>query len=143
MILQHSQYSYEFIYHTDPIRSVQDGVKHFGIDPGQTAPTLIVKTEKGFVAMTIAGSRGRVNFEEVAKLIGCNKVKLASRTEVKSITGFDIGNIPLVGISLSFIIDQRLFEYPLIYGGSGQINHTLKIDPHALVELNKVVAMMI
>lgn len=54
-ILERSKYAYEIIHHDKPILSKQDGANYFGIDVGQTAPTLVLKTEKGFFALILSG----------------------------------------------------------------------------------------
>lgn len=139
-ILENSKYTYEIIQHEKPILSRQDGLKYFGIEVGQTAPTLILKTDKGFFALIISGSRSKVNFEIIADILNCSKVKLASSKEVQEVTGFQVGSVRMVGFDLPCVIDKRLFHYDFIYGGTGQSTYTLKIEPQALNELNQVVA---
>ncbi len=140
-ILEGSHFAYEFIYHNQPLLTVQEGADYFRIDTGQTAPTLIIKTDKDFFALIISGNSGRVNFEQLSFILGCKKVTMAKREEVKKITGFDAGNLPMIGIPLPYILDRQLFCYPCVYGGSGQLNRTLKITPLALEQLNTVVAI--
>ena len=138
-ILEKSKYTYEIIQHEKPILSKQDGTKYFGIEVGQTAPTLILNSDKGFFALIVSGSRSKVNFEKIADILGCSKVKLASPEEVQKVSGFQVGSVPMVGIDLPCVIDKRLFHYDFIYGGSGQSTFTLKIEPQALNELNHVI----
>lgn len=139
-ILERSKYTYEIIQHEKPILSKQDGTKYFGIEVGQTAPTLILKTDKGFFVLIVSGSRSKVNFEKIADILGCSKVKLASPEEVQKVTGFQVGSVRMVGLDLPCVIDKRLFHYDFIYGGTGQSTFTLKIEPQALNELNQVIA---
>lgn len=138
-ILEKSKFTYEIIQHEKPIHSAQDGSKNFGIDVGQTAPTLILKTDKGFYALVMSGSRGKVNFNKIADILDCTKVKMASPQEVQKVTGFEVGSVPMVGLPLPYVIDKQLFSYGFIYGGSGQPTFTLKIEPQALNELNQVI----
>lgn len=140
-ILEGSNYAYEFIYHNQPILTAQEGADYFGIDTGQTAPTLIIKTDLGFFSLIISGKHGLIQPERISFIIGCKKVSMASREEIKKKTGFTVGSLPLIGIPLPHILDKQLFCYPYIYGGSGQSNRTLKITPLALKQLNVVVAI--
>jgi len=48
-ILKKNTYSYELIFHETSLRSAQEGADYFNIDIGQTAPTLIIKTDTGFL----------------------------------------------------------------------------------------------
>lgn len=137
-VLKNCNYSFELIQHEKEILSAQDGAEYFGIDIGQTAPTLIIKTNKGFFVLILSGSRKKVKFDEIAEVLDCSGVKLASHKEVKTITGFEVGSVPMIGLNLPFIIDKNLYRYPFIYGGTGKQTCTLKIEPQALEELNRV-----
>lgn len=138
-ILEKSTYPYELIYHEISLQSAQEGADYLNIDIGQTAPTLIIKTDIGFFALIVSGSQGRTNFSEVAQILGCQKVKLANPKEVEKM-GYKIGNVPLVGIPFPHILDKELFTYSFVYGGTGVKDYTLKISPHALEEINPVIA---
>ena len=37
-----------------------------------------------------------------------SKLKLADRKKIKSITGYDVGTIPLVGLELPCLFDKKL-----------------------------------
>ncbi len=140
-ILQESGVPFEIIHHATPIRTAQEGADYFGIEIGQTAPTLVLKSEKGYFAMIVSGSRGRVNVEEVSAIVGCDQLKMATPKEVQQITGYTVGSVSMV-LSLPCIVDRRLFRYPFIYGGTGEPTSTLKIAPDALEKLNQVVAFL-
>lgn len=141
MILQEKEVQYEIIHHEKQIRTAQEGAEYFGIEIGQTAPTLVMKSEKGYIAMIVSGSRGRMNLEEAAGMIGCNQLKMATPKEVEQITGYTVGSVSLV-LSLPCIVDRGLFRYPFIYGGTGEPLSTLKLDPNAIEMLNRVVAFL-
>ncbi|MGG4043222.1 aminoacyl-tRNA deacylase [Bacillus smithii] len=140
--LQENEVQFEIMYHENPIRTAQEGAAYFGIEIGQTAPTLILKSEKGYFAMIISGGRRRVNLEKVSEILGCNQLKLAKPKEVQQITGYTVGSVPLVGLSMPCILDRNIFRYPFIYGGTGEPTSTLKITPNALEKLNQVVALL-
>lgn len=139
MILQEKEIQYEIIHHEKQIRTAQEGADYFGIEIGQTAPTLVLKSEKGYFAMIVSGNRGRVNLEEVSGIIECNQLKMATPKEVRQITGYTVGSVSLV-ISLPCIVDRELFRYPFIYGGTGEPASTLKLAPNALEKINQVIA---
>ena len=61
-ILEKNNIDFEIINHDKEIYSAQEGADYFGIDIGQTAPTLILKTDKGFYSLIISGDYGRVDF---------------------------------------------------------------------------------
>ena len=61
---------------------------------------------------------------------------------VYDITGFEPGNIPLFGLNFPCLFDEALLRYPLVYGGSGQENLTLAVDPRALLALHQIAARL-
>lgn len=140
-ILKDTQYGYEIIQHEKPILTREEGSDFLGIEVGQTAPTLILKTDQGFLGAIISGSREKINFDKLADLLNYSKVELASPKEVRKTTGFDVGSVALIGFGLPCVADRRLFGYDFIYGGTGQSTSTLKIEPQALTELNQVLLM--
>lgn len=73
--LQESGVQFEIIHHEKQIRTAQEGADFFGIETGQTAPALVLKSEKGYFAMIVSGSRGRVDLEEVSGILGCHQLK--------------------------------------------------------------------
>ena len=64
-LLREKNVPFELIKHDTPIRTAEEGARHFGINVGQTAPTLIIKTDKGFFALILSGDRGRIDFSEL------------------------------------------------------------------------------
>lgn len=142
VLFQENNVPFELINHKVPIHTAQEGATYFGITIGQTAPTLILKTDKGYFALIMSGDRDHIDFNEVASILGCNKVKLAGAKEVEKVTGCTVGSIPMVGHNLPCVVDKRLFQYSSIYGGSGEETCTLKINPSALEKLNSVVATL-
>jgi len=141
-ILEKSNHKYEFLFHEKQLYSAAEGADYFGIEAGQTAPTLIIKTESSYYALTFSGSRKSIDLERLAVILGTSQVKLANKNKVREITGFSPGDTPLVGLNLPSIFDKRLLQYPVIYGGSGQPNRTLKICPATLLQLIQPLAFL-
>lgn len=141
-ILLGKDIDFEIIHHQEPIRSAQQGAEFFGIEIGQTAPTLVLETEKGYVTVVYSGDRGRLNLNQIAKLLGYEQVKLASPQTVEKETGYQIGAVPMVGLSFPCLLDRQLFRFPFVYGGTGELTSTLKISPASIEQLNQVVAFI-
>lgn len=87
------------------------------------------------------GGRGRVDFKVIKKMIKAHDVRLAAKDELDKM-GLIIGNIPLLGLELPYIIDRQLLQFESIYGGTGEPHWTLKVNPKALMELNHVVGIL-
>ena len=140
--LDRSQAVYEFIFHEKQVYSVADGIAYLGIEAGQTAPTLILKTDQGYYSLVFSGSRPHIDFKSIESILGASRVKLANKHKVQDITGFAPGDTPMLGLSLPAIFDKKLLQYPFVYGGSGLPNRTLKISPATLLKLVQPVAFL-
>ncbi len=72
-LLHNKNISFEMIAHPQPIRSAQDGADYFGIEIGQTAPTLVLETDRGYISAILSGDRGRLDFQKIAAILGCRE----------------------------------------------------------------------
>jgi prolyl-tRNA editing enzyme YbaK/EbsC (Cys-tRNA(Pro) deacylase) len=141
-LLENAKVNYEFIVHEKQLYSAIEGAEFFGIDVGQTAPTIIIRTDKGYCSVIFSGSRSRIDLVLIAQILGVSRAKLANKDKILEITGFAPGDTPMVGLTLPTILDRGLLQYPFVYGGSGQPNRTLKLPPIALITLNQPVAFL-
>ena len=123
-----------------PILSVQDAADF--CDPALAAPSLVVQTEQRLMLMIVSAVRGMLDFNALKAALGFEKLKLADPKRVLSQTGFVPGAIPLVGMNLPCIFDDRLRALPCIFGGSGDRLVTLKIAPEDVRRLNDVRAVI-
>ena len=133
---------YELIHHEKKIQSSKEGAEYFNIEIGQTAPTLILYCNKGFYAAIISGNRSNLDFKIVEELLKCSNVRLATKKEVLEVTGYAVGSVPIINKTIPSILDKQLFQYSEVYGGTGNINTTLKVSPKALIKLNRIIAMI-
>jgi Cys-tRNA(Pro)/Cys-tRNA(Cys) deacylase len=128
---------FEIIRHEIPIKSKKDALGYFKIE--ETVPTLILQTEIRFYALIISGERSKMDFDLIRNLLGCKKIGMADKKEIVSKFNMEPGQIPLIGHNLPCIIDNRIFKYRFVYGGTGDWYYTLKIKPDDLVKANNVV----
>jgi len=127
----------EIIEHKCPIYSKSDAIGIFNVE--ETAPTLILDTDKGFLALIISGEREKIDFKQLKKTLKCKKLQLANQSELIEKLNITAGQVPLIGHNLPCILDEKLFKFPFIYGGTGDLFHTLKISPQQLEEANEVI----
>lgn len=130
---------FEILKHSKTIKTAQEGADYFGVEIGQTAPTLIFKTDIGNYALIIAGDYGRVDLTSLKDLLHVQEVRLANPKEVEQITGSSIGSVSLINPEIPTIIDREIYRFPYIYGGTGKPQTTLKIQPKDVERLNNVI----
>ncbi|MWC29807.1 aminoacyl-tRNA deacylase [Paenibacillus sp. MMS18-CY102] len=138
--LKDNESDFELIAHETPIQSTQDAAKYFDIE--KAAPTLVLQTEQGLAALIASSGRGRIDLKDLAQQLGYSKLKMADRTKVQEMTGYQTGAIPFIGHQLPCIVDKRLLDFDYIYGGSGDELTTLKIAPSDVVRLNNVITFI-
>ena len=141
--LREKGFAYQLLPQTRPLRSAEDGAAYFGIAVGQTAPVLLVEADPSqrFLCL-LAGDRGRLDLAQAASLLKVPKLTPVKYKRVYDITGFEPGNMPLFGLNFPCLFDEALLRYPLVYGGSGQENLTLAVDPRALLALHQIAARL-
>lgn len=136
--LNENNCEFGIIAHGSPIILTSDAAKYF--DSQKSAPTFILQTEQGLIALIASAQRGRLDFTSIKKAAGLQKMKMADKAEILKITGYHVGAIPLVGHGLPCIFDKHLLALDYVFGGSGDEYHTLKITPFDIVRLNNIIA---
>lgn len=127
---------YELLTHTEIVKSTQDGVERGMGSLDKMAPTLILKSDKGFLAAIISGET-RLSFKKIKKNLGIKDISLAKPDDVLRETGTYVGSVSLINHGFSTIVDSRLTEVDVIYGGCGIPYYTLRINPLDLINVTQ------
>ncbi len=106
--------------------TVEQAARELGVDEGQIIKSLVIITEEGPL-LAILDGKSRL---DLSKLKG----RLARPREVKELTGFEIGEVPPVGIPLRTIVDRKVMEKSIVYGGGGSKRRLIEISPERIVE---------
>jgi len=77
----------------------------------------------------------KVDKEKIKKIIG-KKIRIAGREEVRKLTGFLAGGVPPIGHGCLTIIDFRVMEKDVVYGGGGDEYHLIEIKPEEIIRGN-------
>lgn len=135
--LKENKIDAEIIKHDQPIRSKNDVAGIFSIE--QTAPTLILDTDNGYMALIISGERDKIDFKQLKKTLNFEKLQLADQLQLAENLNITARQVPLLGHNLPCILDGKLFQFQFVYGGTGDLYHTLKISPQQLERANDVI----
>jgi|GEM_PF-733371 len=133
-ILKNANVNYEILTHDETIISAEDGVKSGIGNLAEMAPTMILETEKGFIAAIISG-RTRLSYKKIKKMLGLKNISLAKPDEVLQVTVAEVGTVSLVNLELPTIIDSLIMDATFVYGGCGVPRRTLRIDPSGLINV--------
>ena len=128
--------TYAILVHEQNISTAQGGAQTGLGALSAMAPTFILRTETGFLAAIVRGDT-RLSYKKIKQKLGLKNVSLATPDQVKQLTGSEVGHVALVNQGVQTIVDERVMEVAMIYGGSGEPNHTLQIAPQAVVTLTQ------
>ena len=78
--LERNNCDFEILAHERPIVSTQDAAQYFDIE--KAAPTFIMETEQGIVALIVSSKRGRMDFKALKRALGFSKLKMADSGKV-------------------------------------------------------------
>jgi prolyl-tRNA editing enzyme YbaK/EbsC (Cys-tRNA(Pro) deacylase) len=134
--LDAARVTYQILVHAQNLSSAEDGAQTGLGALSEMAPTFILKTESGYLAAIVRGDT-RLSYKKIKQKLGLKNVSLAAPEQVKQLTGSEIGYVALVNHGLKTIVDQRVTQIEMIYGGSGESGHTLKVSPQAVIALTQ------
>lgn len=124
--------SFRILSHAQAVLTLKEGVEQALGKLGEMAPTLILETEKGFLAAVIGGD-SRLSYRKIRKELGLKNVRLATAEAVLRETGVEVGIVSMVNSSIRTIVDSRLRGLKSLLGGCGVRYHTLSISPAELI----------
>ena len=93
------------------------------INPDEICKTILIKQKKQYYALFLRGA-DKINFKKLKQLIG--KSSIASRTEVKEITGVNPGAVCPLLLDVPVIVDSRVLGLDKLNFGSG--NHLYGVE---------------
>ncbi|TRO62843.1 YbaK/EbsC family protein [Candidatus Bathyarchaeota archaeon] len=93
------------------------------INPDEICKTILVRRKKQYTALFLRGA-DKIEFKKLKDLIG--KSTIASRAEVKEITGVDAGAVCPLLLDVPVIVDKRVLDLERLNFGSG--NHLFGVE---------------
>ena len=128
--------TYTILVHEQNISTAQAGTQ-LGLGTlSAMAPTFILQTEMGYLAAIIRGDT-RLSYKKIRRKLGLKNISLAAPDQVIQLTGSEVGYVALVNPGVQTIVDTRVTEVAMIYGGSGESKHTLQVSPQDLITITQ------
>lgn len=115
-----------------PTPTVGAAAKAVGADPDSIIKSILFLVDDRPV-LAITSGIARVDRRAIAALyqVGRKRVKLASPEAVLKISGYEVGAMPPFGHRepLATLLDSRVLEKRLVYGGGGAEDNLLRLAP--------------
>lgn len=115
---------YRILHHPETVASARDGADRGFGSLAQMTPTLILRSEYGYLAAIICGDT-RLSYRKIKKHLGLRNVSMASPDQVLNVTGAAVGSVAMVNPGLRTLVDARVMEQAEVFGGCGIPNYSL------------------
>ena len=119
--------------------TVEQAARSLNVSDDQIIKSLIFRCDEDFVVAVIGGHE-RVDTEKLSEVLECEDVEIASPEEVEKATGFSVGNVPPVGYDVMKVVDEKVLENREVYGGGGDEEHMIRMDPRFILWEDDLVA---
>ena len=131
-----------------PMPTVPLAAAALGVPEAKIVKTIVFEGKKdgSHVAVAIVTGDVRVDRARVAEVLNLPTLKLASPPTVLRVTGFEVGGVPPIAhtTAVPVVVDTRVLEHDIVYGGGGDEEHMLEIAPRDIVRhTNAIVADVI
>lgn len=121
------------------VKTVQDAAEALQVEPTKIIKSLVFFID-GKPYLVIGIGDEQIDEEKLKRVLGADKIRIASPEEVKEMTGYSIGKVPPIGNDLPKVVELRVMDKEIVYGGGGSIRHLLEVDPSELVGRDTIVA---
>ncbi|MGC8558237.1 MAG: aminoacyl-tRNA deacylase [Nitrososphaeria archaeon] len=131
---------YKIIKHGNSYRA-DEASRELGINISKIVKSVLFITSEGDAILAILRGDKRVDQRKLAKDLGTKKLRLASKDEVRRITGYEAGTLPPVGhkAKIKTLIDSSLSADEFVYAGGGSIGSSLRIMVKDIILLQNAI----
>ncbi|PIX74034.1 hypothetical protein COZ39_01225, partial [Candidatus Roizmanbacteria bacterium CG_4_10_14_3_um_filter_33_21] len=125
--------AHEVLGHPELV-SVDDVQKYLGFGLDEALVTLIMKTEKGFVAVIRRGDCS-LDSKKVKKILKVESLRMATDEEFTKLAGVVPGAAHILNPVMITLIDNKVFENEKLNGGSGSLLYTFRYNTQDLKKI--------
>jgi Cys-tRNA(Pro)/Cys-tRNA(Cys) deacylase len=116
--------------------SVEEAARAVNASPDDFVKSMcMVDQDKNLIVAIVLGEH-RASTSRVAKVLGTERPRIAAPEEVLEKTGYPVGGVPPFGFEATFLIDPKVMEKDVVYGGGGSETSLTRISPRELQRAN-------
>jgi prolyl-tRNA editing enzyme YbaK/EbsC (Cys-tRNA(Pro) deacylase) len=93
-------------------------------------------TRDASIVVAIVKGEDRADRRAVQDLAQLGKLSIASPADMLAKTGYPAGGTPPFGFDATFVMDERVFDAPVVYGGGGSDRALIRITPREMQRAN-------
>lgn len=112
---------HEIFRHPGPLHSLEQAAEERGQHPKQIVRSILFRVSKGEYLMVLVAGPSQVNWKTLRQHVGTNRLTMASKDEVFSVTGYPLGAVAPFGLSqpIKILVDVSVTQPETISMGSG------------------------
>ena len=120
-ILEQKNIPHQVFIHPGPLHSLEQAAKERGQSPQQIVRSILFRVAKGNYVMVLVAGPEQIDWKILRKKLGSNRLTMASKEEVLSVTGYPLGAVAPFGLlqPIKIFVDQSVLEQQIISIGSG------------------------
>jgi Cys-tRNA(Pro)/Cys-tRNA(Cys) deacylase len=113
---------YRIFRHKGPIRSLEQAARERNQEPGQVVRSLLFRLSRDEYLMVLVAGPQQVSWPALRHHVGESRLTMASRQEVKRVTGYEIGAVSPFGLAIpvKVLVDQSVIDQAEVSIGSGK-----------------------
>lgn len=116
--------------------SVAEAAEAAGVTPEDFIKSICLMAEDGSLIVAVVKGEDRAGMKLVGRALGIATPRLATPDEMLTLSGYPCGGTPPFGFAARFVMDERVFEKEVIYGGGGSATSLVQIAPAEMARVN-------
>jgi Cys-tRNA(Pro)/Cys-tRNA(Cys) deacylase len=118
------------------VHTVEEAASALGRSASDLIKSMVlIRQRKVFVAIVLGIDR--VSPRKIGALVGFPAPRAATPREVLECTGYPVGGVPPFGYDATILIDPRVLEKEVVFGGGGSPRALLKVQPTNLLRVTR------
>lgn len=129
----------EYHFDYDRYPGASGAAEYIGIDPHQTAKTIVFETSEETGAVVLMHGDLEVSTKKLARLLGVKSAHPASQDRGRRWTGYEFGGTSPLGMrsELPVFAQQSLTDLDRVYVNAGSRGFIIALEPLVLLELSE------
>ncbi|NYT13865.1 MAG: hypothetical protein GKC01_05070 [Candidatus Methanofastidiosa archaeon] len=137
LFLKENNSDAELLIFDKSCHSVEEAAETANVDTTNFIKSICMVDSKSNLIVAIVKGEDRASTSRVSKSLNIQQPRIASPEEMLEKTGYPCGGTPPFGYNAIFLIDPKVMEKEMVYGGGGSERALVKVSTSELKRLNK------
>lgn len=137
LFLKENNSNAEILIFDKSCHTVEEAAETANVDPTNFIKSICMIDSKSNLIVAIVKGENRASTSKVSKSLNIERPRIATPEEMFEKTGYPCGGTPPFGYKAIFLIDPKVMEKMIVYGGGGSECALVKVSTSELKRLNK------